>query len=135
MNYYSGVILVTKENSILLQQRDNKPGIKNRNGITTFGGAMNKNETPLEGAIRELQEETNLKPNPEELIFFKDFLKQEDDGSETTLKIFLLNNVEREGLEIYEGQGYVEIRGEDDLSNYNLTPTGRKIVTEYFNRD
>lgn len=134
MNYYSGVILVTKENTILLQQRDNKPGIKNPNCITTFGGAMNDNETPLEGAIRELQEETNLKPNPEELIFFEDFLKQEDDGSDTTLKIFLLNNVEKEGLEIYEGQGYVEIRKEDDLSNINLSPTGKKIVMEYFNR-
>lgn len=104
MNYYSGVLIITTETEILLQQRDNKPGIVNPGFVTTFGGLNKQEETPLQGAVRELTEETNLKIEIEDLNFFRHFYKTETDGTKTKVNIFILRNVSKEKLEIYEGK-------------------------------
>lgn len=53
MNYETGRL------EILLAKRLTEP-----TGYTPPGGKIEKDETPLEAAIRELGEETDLKPNP-----------------------------------------------------------------------
>jgi len=47
--------------SVLMQLRDNKPGIDAPGVWGFFGGLINSNETPIEGAIRELEEEIGYK--------------------------------------------------------------------------
>jgi 8-oxo-dGTP pyrophosphatase MutT (NUDIX family) len=132
MNYYSGVLIITVEGEILLQQRDNKPGIVNPGFVTTFGGLNKDGESPLQGAIRELTEETNLIIKTSDLKFFRHFYKTETDGTKTKVNIFILRNVSKEKLEIYEGKSYYPIRKDDNLDKINLSSTAKKVLQAYF---
>jgi 8-oxo-dGTP pyrophosphatase MutT (NUDIX family)/GNAT superfamily N-acetyltransferase len=57
-----GAILVNARGEILLQQRDNKPGLLYAGCWSTFGGAVEADETPDEAVRRELREEIELEP-------------------------------------------------------------------------
>ena len=57
-----GAILVNPHGQILLQQRDDKPGLLYANHWTTFGGSIEDGETPDEAIQRELLEEIELAP-------------------------------------------------------------------------
>jgi 8-oxo-dGTP pyrophosphatase MutT (NUDIX family) len=131
---YSGALLITDSGSVLLQQRDKNPGIINPGMITTFGGTFEEGEEPMECVIRELKEETNLDPKAEDLLFYDTFEKTEPDGSDTEIYMFEFKIGSTEGLEIYEGEGYVEFNKEDDLSKYNLSELARKILSSYFEK-
>jgi mutator protein MutT len=55
-----GVVIYNRHGEILLQQRDDKPGLPYAGHWTFFGGAVEAGETPEEAIIRELQEELEL---------------------------------------------------------------------------
>ncbi len=57
-----GAILVNPAGRILLQQRENKPGLMYPGCWTTFGGTVEPGETPDEAMRRELLEEIELEP-------------------------------------------------------------------------
>jgi 8-oxo-dGTP diphosphatase len=53
-----GVVLLRSDGAALLQLRDDKPGIQDP-AIWVFpGGHLEPGETPIEGAVREFEEET-----------------------------------------------------------------------------
>lgn len=54
------VILRGRDGEILLQQRDNKPGLPYANYWTLFGGYVEDGETPDAAIARELDEELGL---------------------------------------------------------------------------
>lgn len=54
----------------LLQQRDNKPGIFFPAQWCCFGGALEENETPEQGLIREVREEIGLALRPGGFRYF-----------------------------------------------------------------
>ena len=60
---YAAVLLETVDNKLLFHHRDNKPNIANPNKIGFFGGGIDRNETPISAAIREIKEELNLLTN------------------------------------------------------------------------
>lgn len=66
----AGVVIVisnpNENDRVLVQVRASE---KNRLGI--FGGGIEKNETPIEAAIRELKEETGIEIYKEQLDFFE----------------------------------------------------------------
>jgi 8-oxo-dGTP diphosphatase len=55
-----GAVLVDAEGRVLLQQRDDKPGLRYPNFWTFFGGAVEDGEAPDEAIQRELAEELEL---------------------------------------------------------------------------
>ncbi len=54
---YAGILIERNDGKMLFQLRGNNPNIRNRNCWSLFGGGINKNETPIGAAIRELKEE------------------------------------------------------------------------------
>lgn len=60
------VIFNPQKNKVLLFRRENEPA---RNKYYTPGGRVNKNEKMLAAARRKLREETNIKVNPQYLIY------------------------------------------------------------------
>lgn len=125
------VLLVeTSGDRLIMQQRDNKPGVYNPGMISAFGGSVEKDESNREAAVRELHEETNIKFSDTDLVYFKTIFQPLNDGTNRWVTYYTLKNVSLEGLEIYEGEGYKLI---DPLDNQheNLTPPARKIVELY----
>jgi 8-oxo-dGTP diphosphatase len=126
----AGVLLVATDGDLLMQLRDNKPAIANPGMITTFGGALEDDETPQQGALRELCEETSLRPHINELAFFG-FYKKQESGEDVT--IYLLTGIKADELEIYEGQGFVRVT-KDSYPTSNLSFLAQQVVRDYYAR-
>jgi 8-oxo-dGTP diphosphatase len=57
----TSVILQSKDGKFLLQLRDNKKEIQSPNKWSFFGGGVEKGESPVKTAVREMNEELELK--------------------------------------------------------------------------
>ncbi len=131
LNQYAGALLVTPDGKIILQQRDNKPGIMNPGQITTFGGAVEDGETPEQAIIRELKEELDLEYNQPKL--YKILHKtQATHGEDREMHIYLVQNIDPTALVVHEGQGYIQISSNDNLSQFYLTAFTRELLADYF---
>jgi 8-oxo-dGTP pyrophosphatase MutT (NUDIX family) len=124
-NVYCGVVLLARDGErVILQQRDDKPGIANPGLITTFGGLSEDAEHPHEGAARELGEELGVDINAEfELEHLCDIVKMESDGSITRAMFWTLDGVKVEDLDVREGQFALEASVEEFRANPLVTPT------------
>ena len=103
----AGVFLLTTDRRLVLQLRDNKPDIHYPGMIATFGGAAEPGETPVACALRELEEETGLKPRAEDLEFLGAVSRVDFRGDPTASAFFLLRGVDPEQLVITEGAAIV----------------------------
>lgn len=65
----SAIIAFCKK-EIFLQQRNNQSGIFYPKFWGCFGGAKNRNETFIDAALREFQEETSIKIRRKKITFF-----------------------------------------------------------------
>lgn len=117
-HHYAGVIIETENGRIIGQQRDDIPGIDNPGRVGTFGGAVKPGESPQQAAWRELvQEETNLKLDIEALkpllvdTTFRSLTNEHEARHFYSVKI---TDEQLNLLEVYEGQGWVEISGPED---------------------
>jgi 8-oxo-dGTP pyrophosphatase MutT (NUDIX family) len=111
---YAAALFVTKDGRLFGQHRDDIPSIDAPGKVSGFGGAVEDGELPREACLREIAEETNRKVTDEMLEDFCSFtvwrpLTKEYERS----VIYLVRDVEVEGLEVYEGQGYKEITSAD----------------------
>jgi 8-oxo-dGTP diphosphatase len=57
-----GVMLTNQRGEVLLQLRDDKPGLRYPNMWTLFGGAVEEGENPADAILRELHEELEIAP-------------------------------------------------------------------------
>lgn len=64
---FADCVVLTKDNKILLQQRPPKAG-ETIGALTAFGGHIENGETPMQGLIRELNEELGAVVSPENVI-------------------------------------------------------------------
>lgn len=128
---YAGALLLTTDNKIILQQRDNKPEIMNPGQITFFGGSVEEGETPDEAIVRELQEELGLTVSEPKL--YKIFQKTKAlHGEDREMHIYVLRSVRPASLQVAEGKGFILISKNDNLLEYNLTAFAREVVSNYF---
>lgn len=112
---FSGIILSTTNNEIIAMHRDDIETIRDPGCYGIFGGAAENDESALETAVREINEETNLKPLPTDFELFKVYRQERDNLSEPAdLSVFVLKNIDPNNLEIYEGQGIKILRDASD---------------------
>lgn len=99
-------LLINPDGKLLLQQRDNRPSLRFPGHWTTFGGAIERGETPERAMRRELHEEIGFAP---EMIFWKTVsLAQIMAGEQVILDIYVfVGHVDRplEKIDVHEGQG------------------------------
>jgi 8-oxo-dGTP diphosphatase len=130
---FAGVIVVTPDNGVILQVRDDNPAIKDPGKLSIFAGRMKEGESPLAAAIRELEEETTVQARPEELEFFvayqKDVVRH---GDNNISNIFIVRDVEVESVHIHEGQGYRVVHDASDVTEENCALISYDILQEYF---
>jgi 8-oxo-dGTP diphosphatase len=118
------IILTNRENEVLLQLRDKDHSHTGCRAM--FGGHIDGNETPEEALIREIKEEINY--DIEEYSFIKESVLEEFG------KIYLFHgyvDVPLEQLTLREGDDF-RFFSLEDLSEIEITPYGKAVLTEYF---
>ncbi len=129
------VLLVSKDGSLVLQKRDNKPGISNPGLLTGFGGHIDKGEIPLEALLRELEEETNLKPQPEELKFLNLYHKTKAvHGEDWDVWYFVLKNVDTTTLKTYEGDGFQIVTSHEQAKQLHTSILTQDVLNDYYDQ-
>jgi 8-oxo-dGTP pyrophosphatase MutT (NUDIX family) len=110
--------LVLPDGRIVLQRRDAKASVS-ANLLNPFGGHIEHDEAPEEAVIRELTEETSLKPEELELKFL---FEVEAIINAKDCKLFVFKaSVQSMDFQVYEGAGAEaypidELKLRDDLS-------------------
>lgn len=127
------VILVRRDGALILQQRDDKPGITNPGMVASFGGHIEANEKPVDAAIREINEETNLSLKKSDLKFFGKYRKTKQiHGEDWDVYYYVANDVDDRALKVYEGQGYKIIKSLKDLDKLDTSVLIREVLEDYF---
>lgn len=115
---YAGIIIVTDSRKIIGQRRDDIPGIDSPGKISTFGGAVEPGEDPLNAAWRELtQEESNLKLSIEDIkpLFTDTAWRQLTNEWEVRyFYVVRISDKTLENMQVYEGPGWTIINSPDD---------------------
>lgn len=125
----AGVILVTKDGGVLLQRRDDVDGVVDRGMLSIFAGANLEGETSIQAALRELEEETDLRLVPEAIYFFDRFQFKQNLSD-----IFIARNIKVDDITILEGTGVELISSRSDfLSHKDIAPISRLALDTFFN--
>lgn len=127
------ILLLQADGSVILQVRDDTPGITNPALISSFGGHIEKGEEPIDAALREINEETNLKLTKDQLLFYDKRRKtQEIHGEDWDVYYFAVQGVDIKNLSIFEGTGFTVIRNLDELKDAKTTVLLGEVLTDYF---
>lgn len=110
---YVGALLVDTNGKLIVQQRDDKPGITNPGMVSLFGGTSHEGESPIETLRRELQEELELEINSNNLLL--QTVKHEN-GTNVACSIYIVTGVDAEKLKLHEGAGFATGTPEELLS-------------------
>lgn len=120
------LIIDNGKGEILLQLRDNNPKINYPNSWGTWGGAVEKDETPEQAIVRELKEELDY--DLKDFVYFGSFPYKNKIDIHTFIKID--NNITIDKLNVREGQKaeFIHITKMKDLKfSYNC----KEILDEY----
>lgn len=127
----TSILVETTDGFIALQHRDNKPNIVAPNKLSAWGGRIEEGETPEEGALRELEEEIGIKVSKENLLKIGVYqCNKEEHLFDCELHTYLVKGVDRNSLNLMEGQGiyYLDVRGK--LDHPNLTPHTKLLLDD-----
>jgi 8-oxo-dGTP pyrophosphatase MutT (NUDIX family) len=123
----AAVILYQGER-VLLQHRDDLPDIAWPNHWAIFGGRIEDGETPEEGALREIEEELELRLAPPLAL-----VHQGIDGIRERFVYAARLLVPLESLTLLEGQG-MALLSHAEMEAYPLAPAHRVILNQFFAR-
>ena len=124
-----GLIIENAEGEILLQLRDNKPGLEYPNCWGTFGGQIEEGETPQEALVREIKEELDYDVESLRLYRVYSF-----DGYDIYMFSIVNKKITLNNFDVREGQRARFFSWEAAAripSAFNC----RKIVEDYFRRE
>lgn len=127
----TSILVETTDGFIALQYRDNNPNIKAPNKYAPWGGRLEGDETPEEGALRELEEEIGIKFSKENLLKIGVYqCNKEEHLFDCELHAYLVKEVDRNSLNLMEGQGiyYLDVKGK--LDHPNLAPHTRLMFED-----
>ena len=120
----AGVVLY-QDGRVLMQHRDNKPDIASPGLWSIFGGSLDPGENPETGAVRELEEELELKLTGRLSLIYRS-------ESDTRVIHFFAHPLDApiESLPLHEGQD-MRLLDRVDIRTYPLVPFHRKLVLEF----
>ena len=127
---YSGVLLVSSNERFILQRRDNKPSISNPGQVSTFGGMAWSGESPIECAIRELQEELALSLEADNIHKLYTTLVAKEDRL-IYCSLFYACNIDPSALLLLEGEGIELLTSEEFHRHLKITYLCRQAGLYY----
>lgn len=118
----AGAVLWNPDGTVLLQHRDDVPGVKDAGKWSLFGGGIEPGEDPETALLRELDEEIGYRP-----ARYHPFLVLR--AREAVFHLFLAMIEEPlVRLQLAEGQGFAYIAPETALTDYDLSDTARTAL-------
>lgn len=112
------VMLIREDGSLLLQHRDDKPGLSRANMWVPPGGHCECDEPTLECARREMLEETDYQCDSS-LKFLKTIIDDAGNGHIYPLSIYWAFYDGKQKLTCHEGQG-LEFIARKDAAHYDI---------------
>jgi 8-oxo-dGTP pyrophosphatase MutT (NUDIX family) len=127
---YACAILVDVLGRLLLQQRDDIPGILQPGKIALFGGHREHDETYLQCVVREVYDETSyfLPPERFELLANYDGRDVDVEGGTAHGEFFVARDVPIEELIITEGTLLVASPAQVASLESQLSPSGKFAI-------
>jgi 8-oxo-dGTP pyrophosphatase MutT (NUDIX family) len=118
---------INNSDKLAFQRRDNKaPTDANLLGL--FGGSIEGNESPLEGAYRELEEETSLHIPKENFQFLAETSMPTAAGD---AKVYLFTvQIPNAPFEVYEGDGYELYTKSEFLTRSDISQGAAHLLRE-----
>lgn len=135
MEDFIGVkIAIFFKNDLLVYLRDNKPGLRFA-GLWDFpGGGRENNETPVECAIREVDEEFSIKLKPSAIIYEKEYPSMHEANSRA---YFMVGEVTKQDIDAIsfgaEGQKWQLMKVDAFLSRDDVVPHLKGRLQDYLN--
>ena len=118
----AGAVLLRADGAVLLQHRDDVPGISHPGLWSLFGGGIEPGESPLDGMLREISEEIGVR-----LSEFRPLVVLE--GARTVFHVYLARlEPPLEELTLSEGQGMAFLELATALAAYDLAPVARTAL-------
>jgi 8-oxo-dGTP diphosphatase len=121
-----GLIIENAKGEILLQLRDNKPGLEYPNCWGTFGGQIEEGETPQEALVREVKEELGYHVESSEMYRVYSF-----DGYDIYMFSTIDKKITLNDFNVREGQR-AEFFSREAASKIPCAFNCREIVEDYF---
>lgn len=120
----AGAVLVHPDRRVLLQHRDDKPGIESPGQWSLFGGGLDEGEAPAQAMLREIEEEIGYRPRAyRPLIAFS--------GWYAEFHVYLAEVAPPlDELVLGEGQGFGYFGRQQALA-LNLTEVARVALAAY----
>jgi 8-oxo-dGTP pyrophosphatase MutT (NUDIX family) len=123
----AGVVL-HRDGCVLLQHRDDRPDIVWPGAWAIFGGHLEGEESPEEGARREIEEELGLRLEGPLPLIHHDIR-----GNRERFFYAAALAVELEELTLNEGQG-MALLTRDELDTYPVVPIHREILLRFLDQ-
>ena len=96
MKFNGSKVALIYEDKLIMQLRDNKPGLFNANMWDFPGGGSKDNETPTECAIREVHEEFGITINTDLFMWEKEYPAQKDPKQ---ISFFLVASISKKDID------------------------------------
>jgi 8-oxo-dGTP diphosphatase len=127
-------LILDDQGGLLLQQRDDIPGILYPGAIGLFGGHREGEETFLACAVREICEELSFYVPPERFEFLTEFEGKdpENPGGTVHAKFFVVRGLRVRDLLVTEGQLLVAQPTELDAIRQKLTPSAHLALGVFY---
>jgi len=134
MEFHGAKIALLFEDKLVMQLRDDKPELFNANMWDFPGGGREGNETPIECAVRELQEEFGITLSPSSFIWQKDYPAQKDSNQRA---FFLVAEASKEDIDSIkfgkEGQRWSLMDYHAFFENDDVIPALKDRFRDYIN--
>ena len=129
MKYGSAIIIKNNEGKILLQHRD-KNAPTDKNTWAMWGGGKEGDESEIETAIRELQEELSIVVTKDQLKLFKKFIVSIDGVNQKEVSVFLLQDMGQFKYELHEGDD-LKFFAPEEIKVLSLDFVASPVLSEY----
>ena len=130
-DFYSGIIIETKEKALILQRRDNNKLIENPGKLSVFGGRSIRGENQIECAIREIYEEIGLKVVGADIELLTRIAFPTGNGNWMLCAYFIVRNVHPNSIILKEGFGIEIWHPKEAIKRDDLTEVPKYIIKKY----
>ncbi len=119
------VVIFNDDNKILLLQRSEQSG---RGGQWSLaGGGLDTGEDPIEGILREIEEEIQIDVDKIKPFYIKSYMNQ---GDCIVIIAYEAKYINGEVVLNWEHDSFKWV-GKDEALNFDLTPDARSIIEEW----